>query len=218
MQKILVPTDFSDCANDAASMAIMIAKKANASIQFFHSTSVPADWASMSTHTLGDANLTVKEKEARYPEVKAQIGEAKQNLHDLVKRAQGEGVEATSTLAYNLAYKDIINHATSFSADLIVMGTHGASGVKELFVGSNTQKVVRSAKCPVLTVRDYKGQVDFKDIVFVSDFEEKEVKNKFEAVLKFAEIFDAQIHLLYVNTPTQFEDSQYSRFKMEDLG
>lgn len=217
MKKILVPTDFSECAINATDVAISIAKKMNAEVLFFHSASLPIDWKSLTTHTASDINLMVKEKESRYPEMRKKVGEVKQQLADLVQLAKGKGIDATSSLTYNLTHQDIISHATSFKADLIVMGTNGSNGIKELFLGSNTQKVIRLAKCPVLTIREKQHSFSIKDIVFVSDFEEQKVKDRFDVVLKFADLFDAHIHLLYVNTPIQFEDTKYSQKKMDEL-
>jgi len=93
-----------------------------------------------------------------------------------------------------------------------VMGSRGASGAKEYFVGSNAQKVLRDAKIPVLIVK--KSSVwPVNDVVFASNFEE-EIKEPFQTVVKLADLNESNIHLLYVNVPFSFEETDRSLEKM----
>ncbi len=85
-------------------------------------------------------------------------------------------------------------------ADLIVMGSNGTDGLEEIFIGSNTERVVRNAEIPVLVV---KGEVDsFKAerFVFASDFKEESIPAAKKAIA-FADLLDAELKLVYINTP-----------------
>ena len=82
------------------------------------------------------------------------------------------------------------------------MSSHGATGIKEFFVGSNTEKVVRYANLPVLVVKNNLPNVDFKDAVVATDFSEESV-DAFKNVLKILDIFNAVKHVIYVNLPNE---------------
>ena len=82
--------------------------------------------------------------------------------------------------------------------DLIVLGSHGASGKSEFFIGSNAQKVIRTVHCPTLVIKHPLKSVEFKNVVFASTFQESDM----EAFLVFKNLvkhFIPEVHLVYVN-------------------
>ena len=91
--------------------------------------------------------------------------------------------------------------------DLIVMGSQGASGLQEMFIGSNTEKVVRRSKIPVLVIKKEVDDFVVDNIIFASDFN-KESKSTFHRVVHFAELFNAKVHLLYINTIHNFNTTK----------
>jgi len=84
--------------------------------------------------------------------------------------------------------------------DMIVMGTHGASGIRELPIGSTAQSVIRNSELPVLAVKEFAPPLDIKNIVFASDFS-SETLASFKETVKIAKKFRARIHLLNVDAP-----------------
>ena len=84
------------------------------------------------------------------------------------------------------------------------MGSHGASGFKEMFIGSNAEKVVRNSEIPVLIIKKEAGDFEVKKFVFASDFAD-EIKKPFAKVVEFANKFDAELHLVMINTPSSFK-------------
>jgi nucleotide-binding universal stress UspA family protein len=195
MHKILIPTDFSPCAAYASQAAAIIAKATGAEIYLIHVIDAPVDWVKLP-----------KEKEANYPETKAKIVKAKQQFESIKNSLEFEGLAVHHMLAYNIAYEDIIQYANSIEADLIVMGTHGSSGFNEYFIGSTTQKVVRLAKQPVLTLKYSKREFKTEKMVFASSFE-GDLTVPFQKIQDFAEAMGSEIHLLFVNTPGKFKDT-----------
>lgn len=193
MKRILVPTDFSDCANRAVNLAIQLAKKSNAVIHFIHTLYTPVEWVKLPL-----------ERELQYPEIKASISLANSELNKLVKKAELAGIKASPLLVLDSGREEIEKHAIPEKYDLVVMGSHGVRGAKEI-IGSNAQKVLRYAQVPVFVVKG--KQTEMKQIVFASDFSAESHKS-FMKVLEFAAIFDAQIHLLYVNTPYLFKETE----------
>ena len=101
--------------------------------------------------------------------------------------------------------------------DLVVMGSNGASGLDEILIGSNTEKVVRHSNVPVLVVKQELEQLEINDIVFASNFEEENL-HAFQKAKTFADSFDAKLHLLYVNLPgNQFYSSQEITQQIQDF-
>lgn len=201
MKNILVPTDFSDCARAAEDIGIEIAKKANAEIHFLHIINTPVDWVNLSL-----------EKESLYPETKAQIGSAKFELYELEKRAEKMGLKARRFLVFNKGRVEIDQHIKHHKHDFIVMGSHGTRGLREI-TGSNTQKVVRHSPAPVLVIKKKTKKFEVKNIVFASNFEE-DVHQAFFKIIEFADLMNAQIHLLYVNMPFQFKETDEAEANM----
>jgi nucleotide-binding universal stress UspA family protein len=202
MKNILVPTDFSTVANRAADIAIAIAEKSGAEIHFMHLQITPVRWVNLD-----------KVKEERFPETLKEIGHAKSELNKLVKKAEKKGLKAEQFLVFDVGRVEILKHIPFHHHDFVVMGSHGASGAKELFVGSNAQKVLREATVPVLIVKE-KSKWPVKNVVFASSFEE-DVKEPFKTVVQFADLNKSNIHLLYVNVPFSFEETDRSLEKMQ---
>ena len=205
MKNILIPTDFSACANNAAEIGINLAKKTGAGIHFLHIISTPVDWVKLP-----------KEKEQYFPEIKKAIGFAEAELDKLHRKAEKAGIKVERFLVYNKSSDEIINHAKKYKDDFIVMGSHGSSGIREVFIGSNAQKVVRYSQVPVLVVRDKPKQFDVKNILFVSDFTKRSEK-AYDMALTFSDMTNAKMHLLFVNTPGRFEDSVDTRDRMKSF-
>jgi len=202
MKNILVPTDFSDCARVAEEMGLEIAKKANAEIHFLHLLATPTDWLKLSL-----------QKEKLYPETKAKIGLARNALNELNKKAEKAGIQSKEFLVFDEDREEIEKHISHHQHDFIVMGSHGAKGFKEL-IGSNTQKVVRNSPAPVLVVKNRPGNFEVKNIVFASTFQE-EVHQSFQKIIEFAELMKAKIHLLNVNMPFHFKETDEAEADMQ---
>ena len=180
---ILVPTDFSEYANFAVETAMKLAKQFNATIHFLTVWDLPPNEALKHKKRL--ALSTLKE---RYNSVEVPV-----------KAVYLEGA----------LVKTIDEYVKRYSIDLVVMGSHGASGFSEVIIGSNTQKIVRSVHCPILVIKQTVENVDFQNIVFASDFSLKE-KEVFKRFLEFINAFsNPKIHLVAVNTSSFFNQPEF---------
>lgn len=110
---------------------------------FLHLQITPVPWIKLN-----------KEKEEQFPETLKEIGHAEYELNKLVKKAEYKGLKAEEFLVFNVGREEILKHIPFHHHDFVVMGSHGASGAKELFVGSNAQKVLRDATVPVLIIKE----------------------------------------------------------------
>lgn len=139
VKTILLATDFSPSSAAAFDYALWLAKLSSAHLLILHVME-------RSVYAL-DFAMTHPDLS---PEVKQRTGAL---LREWVERAVDEGVSAERTLLTGIPWTEICREATSHKADLIVMGTHGRTGVTHVMLGSIAGHVVRLAPCPVLTVK-----------------------------------------------------------------
>ena len=142
--RILVPTDFSESSDAALTYARLLAGKFGASLHLLHVFESPFVAGGVGPEVFVDDS----------PAVQAELlEEAKNRLRHRVTPADQEQYGATTEIISGHSARAILDYATDRKMDLIVMGTHGRSGMAHLLMGSVAEKVVRGAPCPVLTVR-----------------------------------------------------------------
>ena len=197
MKRILVPVDFSKEAESAARVAASIARKTGSEIFLVHMLELPVT-------TIDPAEMNTISSE---PQIIYFMKLAHQKFEKFKKLPFFKGLTVVETIQFQHAFSGIIAESEKNNIDLIVMGSQGASGLQEMFIGSNTEKVVRRSNVPVLVIKT--GVEDFvvNDIIFASDFN-KESKSTFHRVINFTEMFDAKIHLLYINTIHNFNTTK----------
>jgi len=204
MKKILVPTDFSEQAENALKVAAILAKKHDAEIYLLHMMEIP-----MQHSDLGSSHSDI-------PETLFFMKLAHKKFEDLMSSDYLEGINVHETVKANINFNEIKNACKEYSIDLIVMGSHGASGLKEMFVGSNAEKVVRTSDVPVLVIKNEHNSFDIKNFVFASDFK-KDNKETYKQAIQFANAVGAKIHLLMVNTANNFLTSYDSKNRINDF-
>lgn len=143
IETILVPTDFSDDASAALSAAKDLAKLFGARIVIVHSYHVDVPIVSP---IAGGYALPVN----FYEDLRAQ---AVAEVEQLAAKLAAEGIDATGVALLDPASHAVVEQAEQLPADLIVMGTRGRTGLKHVVLGSVAERVVRTAPCPVLTVK-----------------------------------------------------------------
>jgi nucleotide-binding universal stress UspA family protein len=149
-KRILIPTDGSENAARAASVAIEFARKFEAEVFVLHAIAIPA-------HTLalvegGMGGLESSETREYFALARQK---AKTIVDEVVKSAEAKNVKATAIIQeYSFSVVEtIVDHATKYNVDLIVIGTRGLTGFKKLLVGSVSSGVLNHAHCSVLIVR-----------------------------------------------------------------
>lgn len=217
MKNILVPTDFSSCATLAAHQAILIAQQTKSSISFIHSINTPVEWIRYNPSVPAKRAASLNAELEQFPEFKKQIAKAKLSLEALKKEAEKKKVSATTDIAFNQVYSDIIEYAKAKKADLIVMGTVGKGGLKGALLGSNTSKIIRISTLPVLVVSQKHQVAPISAITYASDFEEENLNKNIIEIKNFALSTKADLKLLYINTPTFFESTKYSTQKLNNI-
>lgn len=143
LRRILHPTDFSSASSAAFARAVAMAKAERAQLLLVHVLAPPLPIA-------GEGYVSTKVYEDLEASARAY---GRKRLTALETRARKAGVKAVTVLLDGVAHDQIARAARSKKADLIVIGTHGRTGLAKFFLGSVAARVLAAAPCPVLTVR-----------------------------------------------------------------
>jgi nucleotide-binding universal stress UspA family protein len=141
IKKILSPVDFSETSEHALRYSIDLASRLGSEVEVLHVYQLP-------TYALPDGAIL-----ARPDFVASLTDELQKQLDELLRRYSGHGVELKGRIVEGMPYAEVNRIAEEEGADMVVMGTHGRTGVKHLLLGSVAERVVRTSKIPVLTVR-----------------------------------------------------------------
>ncbi|HCM76238.1 MAG TPA: universal stress protein [Cytophagales bacterium] len=208
MKRILVPTDFSKTSIIALEVACEIAKKGGAEVIALH---VVEEAGSDSFRVTGE--VVPSNFEDRLYTLKL-LEKAKKQLEKLVMDPKFASIKLDGELRLGNPFHGMNAIITEQKVDLVVMGTRGLSRLQEMIIGSNTEKVVRHSKVPVLSVHRKPAKVNFKNIVYATAMSKDE--EKFSKVVKAAQdMYNAKIHLVRINTPGDFQRDRVAKDYME---
>lgn len=209
MKKILVPTDFSKISIGAMEVAVEIAKKSNSEITLLHvveeagrdSFSIAGEWRTEKNWS--DRLFTLK-----------MLEKAKGQLEKLVLDPKFSAVKVNGELRLGNAFHGMRTIISEHKVDLVVMGTRGRSEAAGVIIGTNTERVVRHAKCPVLSVNKKPARVNFKNIVYATAMhKDEEVFSRM--VKQTQQLYNSTVHLVRINTPSDFQRDYVVKDYME---
>lgn len=189
MKRIIVPIDFSEYSEYALETATILAKKNNAEVMVLH-------MLEMSEAILTRAGTDMQMETMFFLKL------AEKKFEEFLKKDYLKGLKVIPIIKHFKVFSEVNDVAEEYGADLIIMGSHGASGIKEYFIGSNTEKVVRHSNIPVMVIKHNPILVDFEHVVFACDFSEEAVKPYINAT-KFFNKLGSKMHLIYVNLPNE---------------
>lgn len=185
-KKILVPIDFSADAEHALQFALELNKKLKSEISLFHSYAVPV-YATDLPLTIPDISEIEKVAMDGLTKIKLKYQSLYPDSRIGTYISEGFAEDAISAAVEKI------------KADLIVMGTKGASGLREALIGTVTAAVIEHANCPVLTVPSMVKWTDVKKIVYATSYEEGDFGHV-ETVIDFAKALNAELILLHIST------------------
>ncbi|WP_053403950.1 universal stress protein [Persicobacter sp. CCB-QB2] len=201
IKKVLVPTDFSQQANYALTLAIEIAKRADAGLTLVHVVE-------MSAPNVSALGVPYMESGEQIEVARQQHDAALEKMKKIVESKQSADVAIEMAVEYGSTFSDLYTQLEGFHADMIVMGSKGAGGLEEIIIGSNAEKVVRNAKVPVLVVKNETHLRDIRSIMLARKFHDHKEDHAIEALKALQEFTGADLHLVKVNTPANFEDDR----------
>lgn len=187
MKTILVPTDFSLQSENALRTAASISKTINATILLVHMVGIK------------DTFLTREEASTALESV-FYMKLTEKRFSDFLDKPWLQGVDVKTAIKKHTDFSEIHDVASENNANLIVMSSQGSSGLEEMLIGSNTEKVVRTSEIPVLVIKQPIADFKLDHATFACDFSEENL-TAYKKVIKFFKDFEASYDLVYVNTP-----------------
>lgn len=202
MKKILVPCDFSTTATQAFRFACEIASVSKSEVFLLNVIELPTLHSSFLVPVQAYESTFLKEIKLK----------AQKNFEKM-KEKWGGKLKIHFVMEHGSVADGVRRFVDKKRVDLVVMGTHGSSGIKEFTVGSNTEKVVRSAKVPVIAIKSAVRVASLKSIIFPTNMNvvNKELISSIKALQSFLK---ARLHLLYVNVPSNFIPDHATEMKL----
>jgi nucleotide-binding universal stress UspA family protein len=209
IKKILIPVDFSETGKKAISQAIIMAKRNDATIALLHVAENLSD-------TYGPDYLGMSKSISDEFEAKLHVG-IEESMDMLKEDIIKQGVRNVECyLESGKVYKAINKVAKDIEADIIMMGTHGVSGLKEIFVGSNTFKLISVTTCPVLSLQS-EGPKDGFSSILLPFRDRPHSRESVEYAIRMAKMFDATIHVLGINIDPDKEAESKVKYEAEQI-
>lgn len=205
MKKILVPCDFSNTAIQAFRFACELASKSKAEILLLHVVEMPVLPYSRF--------IPVQAYERNF--VKGIKEKVNKSFNDM-KAKWGGKTKISLSVEIGSVSPSIQKFVGRKKIDLVVIGTHGASGIREFAIGSNAAKVVRTSHVPVIAVKKAMRVSAIKDIIYPTNLVPAS-KELISAVKDLQKLFNAQLHILYVNTLTKFSTDLITGSRMDEF-
>jgi len=191
IKKILFPTDFSRCAEQALTHAVFLAEKYGAEIYVLHVITIFEDQPSIVSREITDTEEMIKKLE----------DVAGKQLDKIFNSHNSDNIKITTAIRRGLsAAPSILEYSSDNDIDLIVMGTHGRRGFGHLLLGSAAEEVVRMASCPVFTIRELKEPKEIaqvNNILVPIDFSNYS-KKALAYSSQIAQSYNAQLQVLHI--------------------
>ena len=211
MKKIILPTDFSYNAYNAISYAMNLLKDEEATF-YLMNTYTPAiyqtEYLLHSPGQIGLGDIYQSESINQLEELQKQLQkEFKNPKHTIITHS-----------AFNILVDEVASMVANENADMVIMGTQGATGAKEIFLGTHTVHVIKKATCPVLAIpADFEFETP-KEILFPTDFEVEYSEEQLTALLDLAELHKSRIQVIHISSGydlTEFQNQ--NKAKLEQI-
>ena len=195
MKSILVPFDFSDQSVSAFRFALDVAAESKGGILLLHVIELPVlhDPLLMPVHAFEKSFL---DELSTKTELKFQ---------KIIEKYADDPGQVKTSMVFGSIHTMIVDTIEKEKIDLVVMGTKGAGGLREILIGSNTEKIVRRSPVPVIAVKKYVKGSSIKNIVFPHAMDTGENDDLITKVKSLQNFFKAKLHIIWVNTPVIFK-------------
>lgn len=203
VRRILIPTDFSETANLALQHAAHLASLTDAEIILLHVVSTFA------------FRVNLPEADVDESQNARLSGAIQEKLQSIAKALSAKhGIQVHTRVAYGRIREEVVKVAEDQDADMVILGTHGVSGIREFFMGSNAFRIVSEAGCPVLSVQESAQHIGFRRIVVPIDnsFHSRE---KLGISVRLAATYGAHLHICGLRSHDHDDQDLNARFKMK---
>ncbi|MDX1652304.1 MAG: universal stress protein [Brumimicrobium sp.] len=211
MTKILFPTDFSEAAKKAFLYALELTERLNAQLTVFHVYELPELGRSMKTTTQEVYELMELETFENFKKSVKQ-------LHDFAGEHGYEKVNFNQLMAEGETVHTITRMAEKEQVDYIIMGTKGATGLKEVLLGSVASGVIDNAHCPVISIpQNSSPHKNLNRIAYLTNYKDEELA-AFVEIKEFAGIFDASMYCIHFENEIKDISSEQMKEWKNKLG
>jgi nucleotide-binding universal stress UspA family protein len=211
MIHILVPYDFSKMAIHAFDFATKLSTTySKLHITLIHVVELPLN-ANVGYMGGGIDPLSDYQNQVYFREL---LEQRKKELDQLKKKYTSPKYHLDAVVTVGNVFREINTVITDKKPDLVVMGSSGTSGWEEFWIGSTTEKIVRTAPCPVITIKGETDPSQLKKVVFASSFDELDV-DLAARIKNMQQVFDAQFYLVSINTPGNFTTSRVAQHRLD---
>jgi nucleotide-binding universal stress UspA family protein len=207
MKTILVPCDFSKQAVNAFRFALDIARQSGGEVHLTHVIELPVMHDSVLMPVMSFEEVLLKELKD-----KSQVEFAK-----LVKKYTEPKDKVKMATQFGAPSRMILSYIEENKIDLVLMGTKGATGVKEYVIGSNAEKVVRNSPVPVIAIKNYPKLSSIKDIVLPNTLHTEIQEDLLMKIKTMQNFFKANLHIVWINTPSNFTRDITTHQRLQDF-
>jgi nucleotide-binding universal stress UspA family protein len=188
MKKIIIPVDFSPYSEYALETAAALAKKHNSELIVMHMLEL--------SESIFSATSSERNEETAF-----MLMVTNKQFESFLDKPYLEGISLTPMIKHHKVLKEVDEVASELKADLVVMGSRGHNDHEGIFLGSNTEKVVRHSNVPLLVVKSKPKSIDFNHIVLATDFS-LESANTLNTAIELLSNLGKKVTLLHVNLPS----------------
>jgi nucleotide-binding universal stress UspA family protein len=200
MKTILVPTDFSKNAENAMNYAIEFAKKEQAKLILLHVFQIDFSRAYVPFDIISEERAALTK-------------EAESKLKDLSKKIKEKsGLICDLLIAEDFIVDAILESVKAKKADFVIMGTKGATGLSGTLFGSNTAKVIKRAKCPVIAVPLGSSFKPLKKIAYATDYHHSDI-SVLKKIVELVRAFNTQVTILHISDPIMSSETERESMK-----
>lgn len=204
MKKILVPCDFSKPAISAYRFALDLAQQSKGAVHLLHVIELPVLHDTVIMPVLNFEEELLKDLREN----------STSRFKKITEKYRIENVKVTTAVKFGAVSRMINDYIVDEKIDLVLMGSQGASGLRELFIGSNAEKMVRNSPVPVLVMKDYfKGPI--KNIIFPNTLDTEHQEDLVMKVKALQDFFKAHLHIVWINTPLNFTSDIKTNQRLE---
>ncbi|MBA4053334.1 MAG: universal stress protein UspA [Marivirga sp.] len=204
MKKILVPCDFSKQAINAFRMALDIAQQSNGIVHLLNVVNIPVVSDPVVVPAMSFEVTLLKDFSEK----------AEKEFAKIIGKYNTGGVKVVTSVQFGGVCGIILEYIGENNIDLVLMGSHGATGLQELLMGSNAEKIVRKSPVPVLIVKNYhKGPI--KNIVFPNTLDLDDQDDLVSRIKALQNFFKAHLHIVWINTPVNFMSDVVTSERLE---
>ena len=204
MKKKLDPFDFSRPAISAFRSALDFAERSKGKIYLVHVIQLPVLHGTLLMPTLNFEKELLKELREK----------AEKQFKKITEKYERDGVNVSWDVLFGAPSKTLLDLINAENFDIVMMGSHGASGLREYVIGSNAEKMIRRSRIPVLVTKKYRKRA-IKNIVFPNTLETENQSVLLDKVKALQDFFQARLHVVWVNTPVNFTSDVVTQQKLE---